>query len=312
MEADKKEKDEKAIISDRQVSNQELAELPISDVQTIDVNDGKPQFTTAELSLENGAWEQYGDLDQFNRPTYAEAMLNQSQMPASDRESLHVNPTGWRNKKIKSGYLYNRSHLIGFQFTGQNNNLKNLITGTRELNSPEMLRFEMDVAHYLKQSADNYVRYSVIPVFRGDELVARGVHMQAQSIDSDGISFNVFIANTQHGVDINYQDGTSQVLPEQEITNKTSTENETYHEVKEDAATQSNAPPTEETTPIVEEQVTEVPVPEDNTGQTVYITATGKKYHLNSNCRGLNNANGTTETTLANAQSMGLDKCGFE
>lgn len=52
--------------------------------------------------------------------------------------------------------------------------------------------------------------------------------------------------------------------------------------------------------------------PADNQGEMVYITATGKRYHFNQNCRGLNNSNGETQVTLSDAQSRGLTKCKFE
>ncbi|MBA3926806.1 hypothetical protein [Listeria rustica] len=52
--------------------------------------------------------------------------------------------------------------------------------------------------------------------------------------------------------------------------------------------------------------------PADDQGEMVYITATGKRYHFNQNCRGLNNSNGETQVTLAEAQSRGLTKCKFE
>ncbi|ECL7896071.1 TPA: DUF308 domain-containing protein [Listeria innocua] len=47
-------------------------------------------------------------------------------------------------------------------------------------------------------------------------------------------------------------------------------------------------------------------------GETVYITATGKKYHYDQNCRGLNNSNGETAVTIAEAKSRGLSLCKFE
>ena len=113
--------------------------------------------------------------------------------PSAKREPLTWNPTGWHNKKTAHGWLYNRSHLIGYQLTGENNNPKNLMTGTQTLNSPLMLAHEMDIAYYLKQSNDHYVRYEVKPIFRGNELVARGVQMRAQSIGDNTIHFNVYI-----------------------------------------------------------------------------------------------------------------------
>ena len=204
--------------------NQKLAKLKYQGDQTIDVNNGTPTFTKKELTTTKGAWQSYGNLDRQNRPTVANAMLSKSLMPTEKREALTVDPTGWHNKRIKSGYLYNRSHLIGFQLTGQNNNPKNLITGTRSLNSPEMLRYEDDLAYYLKNNPNGYVRYQVTPIFRGDELVARGVHMQAQSIGSNAISFNVYIFNIEDGVKIHYADGTSKVTASAQAASSTQTQ----------------------------------------------------------------------------------------
>jgi DNA-entry nuclease len=130
-------------------------------------------------------------------------------MPTTKRTALTWDPTGWRNKRTAHGWLYNRSHLIGFQLSGENNNPKNLITGTQTLNNPEMLAHEMDIAYYLKQSDQHFVRYEVKPIYRGDELVARGVQMRAQSTGDNTIRFNVYIFNVEPGYTINYTDGTS-------------------------------------------------------------------------------------------------------
>lgn len=205
-------KQQKKIEKDLKKSYSYLAHLEYSGEQTIDVNKGKPYFTDKDLTLKQGAWETYGDLDSLNRATVANAMLNQSLMPTEKRGDISkVKPTGWKNKEIKGGYLFNRSHLIGFALSGENDNWKNLITGTRQLNSPEMLRHEMDVKEYLERSKDNYVRYRITPIFKDDELLARGVQMEAQSINSSDITFNVYIFNIQDGVTLDYTDGSSRI-----------------------------------------------------------------------------------------------------
>lgn len=132
-------------------------------------------------------------------------------MPTKAREPLYWNPTAWHNKKISGGWLYNRSHLIGYQLTGQNNNPKNLITGTRQLNDPGMLKYENQVASYLKSSSRHYIRYRVKPIFRGRELLARGVEIEAQATGSNAVRFHVYIFNVQDGVKLNYSNGTSLV-----------------------------------------------------------------------------------------------------
>lgn len=193
------------------VSAAKLATLTYTGKDIIIVNNNDPSFSKTDLSTADGAWQRYGNLDGLNRVTTANALLNKSLMPNSPREPLHVDPTGWHNKRIAGGWLYNRCHLIGFQLTGQNNNLKNLMTGTRQLNDPDMLRYEDEVADYLKESGNNYVRYRVTPVFRGDELLARGVEMEGQSVSSNTVHFNVYIFNVENGVRLNYATGTSRI-----------------------------------------------------------------------------------------------------
>lgn len=209
-------------------ANSQLAALDYAGTQTIEVNQNTPTFTTSDLSLKYGAWEKYGDLDQLNRATSAEALLNQSLMPTTKRKAIaNVKPTGWHSKKINGTYLYNRSHLIGYTLAGENANWKNLITGTRQLNSPEMLRFELDIKAYLMKDTKRFVRYSVTPIFRGDELLARGVHLMAQSVTDNEISFNIYIFNVQTGVSLNYADGTSQVIQATKTTADSATKTAT-------------------------------------------------------------------------------------
>lgn len=203
--------DEKPAAKPTAEATAKLAELDYNGTKEITVNDNVPNFSKEDLSTDKAPWDTYSDLDKLNRVGAANAMLNRALMPSAKREGLTWNPTGWHNKKLSSGWLYNRSHLIGYQLTGQNNNPKNLMTGTRELNSPEMLAHEMDVAYYLRSNPNEYVRYRVTPIFRGDELLARGVQMEAQSVHDDDIKFNVYIFNVQDGVTLNYTDGTSQI-----------------------------------------------------------------------------------------------------
>lgn len=179
--------------------------------QEITINDNKPNFSDKDLSLDKGTWQEYSALDKLGRVGAANAMLGQDLFPTEDREPLSIDPTGWNQLEIGDNqWLYNRSHLIGFQLTGQNNNEKNLMTGTRSLNSPYMLAHENDITYYIKQT-NHHVRYRVTPYFKGDELAARGVELEAQSIEDDKLSFNVFIYNIQEGYTIDYQTGKAQV-----------------------------------------------------------------------------------------------------
>lgn len=112
-------------------------------------------------------------------------------MPTEERGSIgQVKPSGWHTVKydcVDGKYLYNRCHLIGYQLTAENANTQNLITGTRYLNVQGMLPFENMVADYIKETS-NHVLYRVTPVFDGNNLVASGVVMEAESVEDKGCS----------------------------------------------------------------------------------------------------------------------------
>ncbi len=176
------------------------------------INDNDPDFTDADMTTTS--FERYGELDGLGRCTTAFANIGKDLMPAEKRGSIgEVKPTGWQTAKydnVDGKYLYNRCHLIGYQLTGENANEKNLITGTRYLNVDGMLPFENMVADYIKET-NNHVLYRVTPVFSGDNLVASGVQMEAESVEDngDGILFNVYCFNAQPGIAIDYATGDS-------------------------------------------------------------------------------------------------------
>ena len=176
------------------------------------INDNVPQFSEEDLVTE--AYEFYSDQDALGRCGYAMACVGTEIMPTEERGSIgQVKPSGWQTVKydfVDGKYLYNRCHLIGYQLTGENANEKNLITGTRYLNVEGMLPFENMIADYVKETG-NHVIYRVTPVYEGDELVARGVTMEAWSVEDEGegICFHVYAYNNQPGVLIDYATGES-------------------------------------------------------------------------------------------------------
>lgn len=95
---------------------------------------------------------------------------------------------------------------MGYQLTGENDNWKNLFTGTAQMNQNAMVEYENQVAAYLRNT-NNHVRYRVTPLFIDQELVCRGVQMEAQSVEDTAISFNVFIYNVTDNISINYLTG---------------------------------------------------------------------------------------------------------
>lgn len=176
------------------------------------INDNKPEFTKDELTTK--PYEFYSELDSYGRCGYAMACVGKELMPTEERGSISgVKPSGWVQAQydcVDGENLYNRCHLIGFQLTGENANKQNLITGTRYMNVEGMLPFENMVADYIKETG-NHVMYRVTPVFDKDHLVARGVQLEAISVEDEGeaICFNVYVYNNQPGVIIDYTTGES-------------------------------------------------------------------------------------------------------
>ena len=174
------------------------------------IDRNQPSFTEEEYTT--GSYEYYSELDSLGRCGVAEACVGVDLMPTEDRESISkVKPTGWVQNQydfVDGGNLYNRCHLIGFQLTGENANEKNLITGTRYMNVEGMLPFENQVADYVA-STGNHVLYRVTPAFVDTELVARGVEMEAYSVEDQGrgVCFHVYCYNVQPGVEIDYATG---------------------------------------------------------------------------------------------------------
>lgn len=202
--------------TDSSFKTQEVSSL--SDIEDysgsdfVNVNNNVPFFT--EEDKKRGSFEEYGDLDSLGRCTEAFAIVSKETMPTEKRGSIGmIKPTGWHTVKydnVEGKYLYNRCHLIGYQLTGENANPNNLITCTRQMNSETMLMFENRVANYVKDS-EGRVLYRVTPYFEGDNLLSKGVLMEAYSLDDNGkgLMFNVFVYNVQDGISIDYATGES-------------------------------------------------------------------------------------------------------
>lgn len=174
------------------------------------INNNQPEFTDDDMTTDS--YEYYSPLDSLGRCGYAMACVGYDLMPSEDRESIsQVRPSGWvqgQYDSVDGKSLYNRCHLIGFQLTGENANELNLITGTRYCNVDGMLPFENMIADYVKETR-NHVLYRVTPIFDGENLVARGVQMEAWSVEDngEGVCFNVYAYNAQPGITIDYATG---------------------------------------------------------------------------------------------------------
>ena len=168
-----------------------------------------PSFTEDELASARAdpGYEEYAPLDELGRCGTATAVVGPETMPeeGEERESIGmVKPSGWQTARyddlVEGRYLYNRCHLIGWQLTAENANEGNLVTGTRWMNAEEMLPVEDAVADYVRDTG-NHVLYRATPAFTADELVCRGVLLEAVSLEDggDAISIASWCPNVQPG-----------------------------------------------------------------------------------------------------------------
>lgn len=190
-----------------------IADIPAyTGALCIDINHGEPGFTAQDET--RGTFMRFSDLDFEGRCGTAFARIGPDTISNEKRGDIsQVHPSGWVQRKysfVDDGMLYNRSHLIAHQLCGENANEKNLITGTRTFNAVGMLYYEELVGDYVR-STGNHVLYRVTPLFAANDLVARGVQMEAKSVEDNGeaVQFNVFVYNVEPGVAIDYVTGES-------------------------------------------------------------------------------------------------------
>ena len=213
------------------------------------LNNNVPNFD--EKDKTTTSFETYSPLDSLGRCGEAYANIGRDLMPTQKRGDISsVKPSGWLNKKydtslVDGGYIYNRCHLIGHQLAGEDANERNLITGTRYFNVDGMLPFENMIADYVKET-NNHVLFRVTPVYDGDNLVAKGVQMEAYSVEDDGegVMFNVFVYNVQPGIEIDYATGESwlsgEERPAQTTNNKNNSNSNKSNNVDDKQSTNSS------------------------------------------------------------------------
>lgn len=213
-------KDVSTSLKNDNVSN-EKKELPSYSIEDIPpyagedyviLDNNEPHFKEEDYASKE--FEEYSELDSLGRVGVAFANVGISLMPTEKRGSIGmIKPSGWDTVKydiVDGKYLYNRCHLIGYQLTGENANKKNLMTCTRQMNTKGMLPFENQVADYVKETK-HHVLYRVTPIYDGDNLLASGVEIEAQSIEDEKMKFHVFVYNVQDGIEIDYKTGNSKL-----------------------------------------------------------------------------------------------------
>ena len=196
------------------------------------------------LPFKNEKQLELGELDSKSRATGAHIQLKDSDESTEKREpKLTYDPVGWHNYKFfygdgkKEAWLMSRGHLIGYQFSGLNDEKKNLVpmtnwlnagnySGTDDQNQSSMLYYENRLDSWLANHPNYYLDYKVTPIYQKDELIPRQIELQYVGIDENGKLLEIKLGGSKEKVDqysvthvvlenvsanaeINYLDGTA-------------------------------------------------------------------------------------------------------
>lgn len=167
----------------------------------------------------------YSNLDNLNRTSHSNTAFLEPRNVANNslRVRQFINPTAWHSNRENGTQIYNRGHLIAYSVSagidqdgnynpdnqsGDQNNPKNLFTQTAFSNQKIQTIFEGKVRNALKQG--NKVIFQATPIFRGNELMARGINLQAISLNNN-LDFNVYIYNVQPDYVFDYNNGRAKI-----------------------------------------------------------------------------------------------------
>ncbi|KPJ22971.1 DNA/RNA non-specific endonuclease [Streptococcus phocae] len=181
---------------------------------TVHVSLNKPASQTPGILPFNGSYQiSLGELDFLNRATYAHIQLRDQDEPKIQRKGLRFNPPGWHNYQLtdskgKKAWLMDRGHLVGYQFSGLNDEPKNLVTMTKYLNTGfsdrnplGMLYYENRLDSWLALHPNFWLDYKVTPIYQGDELVPRQVVLQYVGIDENGNLLQIKLGGNKERID---------------------------------------------------------------------------------------------------------------
>lgn len=157
---------------------------------------------TEEGAVRYGAVIRLGELDEYGRSAWAHIRLSEDQEPGNNGEErdeyIYVDPAGWKNFEINGNWANNRCHLIGYQFSGLNDELRNLSIGTSYLNkgtegagteegNPDgMLYYEQKLDQWLSDHPEGELDLYVRPVYEGDNFMPTYYYMQWTGFDAEG------------------------------------------------------------------------------------------------------------------------------
>lgn len=167
----------------------------------------------------------YQNLDNLNRTSGSNTgFLEQRNVANSSlRVRQYIQPTGWHYNRRNDVQVYNRGHLIAYSVSkgigqsgnynpteqsGDQNNPKNLFTQSAFSNQNVQTMYEEKVRSALRRGEK--VIYQATPIFQGNDLMAKGINLQAISLNGN-LNFNIYIFNVQPGYSFDYANGSCHV-----------------------------------------------------------------------------------------------------
>jgi hypothetical protein len=129
-----------------------------------------------------------GELDALGRTTGAAATITRQMLNTGSAASRSIRPAGFAGGSANHA----RGHLISRLLGGSGRDSRNLTTLYQNpVNTPVMRGFEQQVANAVR--AGQTVRYEVVPIYRGSELIPRGVTLRATG--DGGLRLHVTVLN---------------------------------------------------------------------------------------------------------------------
>ena len=251
--------------------HKEEAKVPEANVEQKQAKFDEKLFKEAGLlPFKSEKQLELGELDSKNRATGAHIQLKDSDEPTEKRDSkLTYDPVGWHNYKFFYGdgreeaWLMSRGHLIGYQFSGLNEEKRNLVpmtnwlnagnySGTDEHNQSSILYYENRLDSWLANHPNYYLDYKVTPIYQNDELIPRQIGLQYVGIDENGKLLEIKLESSKEKVDkysvthvvldnvsanaeINYLDGTAKNLVEDAKVKEEKAKKEAEEKAKKEA-----------------------------------------------------------------------------
>jgi len=198
------------------------------------------------LTFENKRQLVLAAQDSLGRAVDAHIQLKNDQEPKLKRVALDYNPVGWHNYNFyyqttgggtAKAWLMSRGHLVGYQFSGLNNEGRNLVpetawfnsgnySGMDDSNNQSMLYYENRLDSWLANHPNYYLDYQVTPLYKGNELLPRQIRLAYVGIDSKGNKLQirlgggressgndgatiVYLDNKSPNANLNYATGTA-------------------------------------------------------------------------------------------------------